>query len=46
VTIESEPHAIFKDEEGVFGPAGVEEWMAFFRDSEGNLLAFVSTVEA
>ena len=46
VTIESGPHAIFKDEQGVFGPAGAEEWMAFFRDTEGNLLALVASRES
>jgi methylmalonyl-CoA/ethylmalonyl-CoA epimerase len=39
VELEGEPHAIHRDDDGVFGPAGEEEWMAFFRDSEGNLLA-------
>jgi catechol 2,3-dioxygenase-like lactoylglutathione lyase family enzyme len=38
VTTESEPHVIHKDEAGEFGPPGNEEWMAFFRDSEGNLV--------
>ena len=28
-----------RDDKGQFGPAGVEEWMVFFKDSEGNLLA-------
>ena len=35
------PHLIHRDEDGTFGPAGREEWMAFFRDSEGNLLGLV-----
>jgi methylmalonyl-CoA/ethylmalonyl-CoA epimerase len=38
VVIESEPHVIHVDDEGQFGPAGEAEVMAFFRDSEGNLL--------
>jgi methylmalonyl-CoA/ethylmalonyl-CoA epimerase len=38
VTIESEPHVIHVDVEGQFGPAGESEEMAFFRDSEGNLV--------
>ena len=38
VTIESEPHTIFVDTDGQFGPAGEAEEMAFFRDSEGNLV--------
>jgi methylmalonyl-CoA/ethylmalonyl-CoA epimerase len=41
VTTESEPHVIHKDEVGEFGPPGNEEWMAFFRDSEGNLVGLV-----
>ena len=41
VTFEGEPHLIHKDADGQFGPAGSEEWMAFLRDSEGNLVALV-----
>ena len=37
VTIDTEPHVIFTDEDGTFGAAGEQEWMAFVRDSEGNL---------
>ena len=40
VTIEEAPTLINKDEAGDFGPAGAEEWMAFFRDPDGNVLAF------
>ena len=36
-----QPHPIHRDDEGRFGPPGLEEWMTFFRDSEGNLLALV-----
>jgi methylmalonyl-CoA/ethylmalonyl-CoA epimerase len=42
VTIEAEPHGIHTDTEGLFGPAGWEERMAFFRDSEGNLVGLAS----
>ena len=35
------PHLIFRDDQGTFGPPGVEEWMASFRDSEGNLVSLV-----
>lgn len=42
VSLEREPHMIFKDEDGTFGPAGEEEWMAFFKDPAGNTLAFAS----
>lgn len=38
VTVESEPHVIFADTAGQFGPAGQDEVMAFVRDSEGNLV--------
>ena len=41
VELVGEPHRIHRDEEGLFGPAGTEEWMVFFRDSEQNLLALV-----
>ena len=42
VEIESEPHVIFTDEAGQFGPAGMVETMAFFRDSEDNLVGLAS----
>ena len=42
VTFEDEPHVIFTDADGTFGEAGEEEWMTFFHDSEGNLLALSS----
>lgn len=41
VELVDEPHRIHVDEDGLFGPRGTEEWMAFFRDSEANLLALV-----
>ena len=37
----SEPHLIHRDESGIFGDPGVEEWMAFFSDPDGNTLALV-----
>lgn len=42
VKIERDPELVFKDESGQFGDAGEEEWMAFFRDPDENLLALVS----
>ncbi len=42
VVIETEPHVIFTDDDGLFGPAGQAEEMSFFRDSEGNLVALAS----
>jgi methylmalonyl-CoA/ethylmalonyl-CoA epimerase len=41
VEIAERPHLIFSDDEGTFGDAGIEEWMAFFNDSEGNLVGLV-----
>ena len=38
VAIEAEPHVIFQDDDGQFGPAGEAEELAFFRDPEGNLV--------
>ncbi|HSM01289.1 MAG TPA: VOC family protein [Acidimicrobiia bacterium] len=40
VEITSEPHRIFDDADGTFGEPA-EEWMAFFEDSEGNLVGLV-----
>ena len=34
---------IHRDDAGQFGPAGAEVWMAFFRDSEGNLVGLEET---
>ncbi len=42
VTFEQEPQLVHRDDDGTFGPAGEEEWMAFFRDPDGNLLAITS----
>jgi len=42
VEIVSEPHVIFTHEDGALGPAGTDEWMAFFTDSEGNTVGLVS----
>jgi len=41
VTVESEPHMIFAHEDDRLGPSGTEEWQAFIRDSEGNLVGLV-----
>jgi methylmalonyl-CoA/ethylmalonyl-CoA epimerase len=40
----AEPHMIFRDENGTFGAAGEEEWMAFFSDPSENILAIASRV--
>ena len=39
VAFDGEPHLIHRDDDGTFGPAGEEEWMAFFRDPDGGILA-------
>jgi methylmalonyl-CoA/ethylmalonyl-CoA epimerase len=41
VEITDRPHLIFSDDQGTFGDAGSEEWMAFFGDSEGNVVGLV-----
>ena len=38
VEITHEPHVIFPDTDGTFGPPRQDEWLAFIRDSEGNLV--------
>ena len=40
----SEPHLIFRHENDDLGHAGEDEWMAFVRDSEGNLVGLVSHI--
>ena len=42
VAFDQPPRAIFADDAGTFGPAGEAEWMAFFRDPDGNTLALAS----
>lgn len=42
VTFDSAPQLIHRDDAGSFGPAGAEEWMAFFRDPDGNRLALAA----
>jgi methylmalonyl-CoA/ethylmalonyl-CoA epimerase len=42
VRIETDPHRIHVDDQGVFGEPGWEEWMTFIRDSEGNLVGLAS----
>lgn len=41
VDVEGEPHVIFGHEDDTLGPAGTDEWQAFVRDSEGNLVGLV-----
>ncbi|QDP97023.1 methylmalonyl-CoA epimerase [Microlunatus elymi] len=42
VRIDTEPHVIFRHEDDALGPANTQEWMAFVRDSEDNLVGLVS----
>ena len=42
VTIQAEPHIIFRHEDGTVGPAGTDEWMSFIVDSEGNTVGLIS----
>jgi len=42
VPVETEAHLIHTDDAGVFGEPGTEEWMGFFRDSEGNVVGCAS----
>lgn len=42
VVVDTDPHRIFTHEDDSLGPAGHEEWQAFIRDSEGNLVGLVS----
>ncbi len=42
IDLEQEPEVVFRDDQGQFGEAGEDEWMAFFRDPDGHLLAFAS----
>ena len=34
--------SIDRDDDGAFGERGATEWMAFFRDPDGNVLALAS----
>ena len=42
VTVHTEPHRIHVDADSAFGEPGWEEWMAFIRESEGNLVGLAS----
>jgi methylmalonyl-CoA/ethylmalonyl-CoA epimerase len=42
VEVISEPHVIFTHEDDRLGPAGMDEWQAFVRDTEGNSVGLVS----
>jgi methylmalonyl-CoA/ethylmalonyl-CoA epimerase len=42
IPVVSEPHVIFQHSDDTLGPAGMDEWMAFVKDSEGNTIGLVS----
>ncbi len=44
VAFDQDPHPIHRDADGTFGEPGATEWMAFFRDPDGNVLALASRV--
>jgi methylmalonyl-CoA/ethylmalonyl-CoA epimerase len=46
VEVAEEPHVIFSHADGLLGPQGTDEWMAFIRDSEGNTVGLVSQLPA
>ena len=46
VVFDSKPHLIHRDAAGHFGDAGTGEWMAFFRDPDGNTLALAARIPA
>jgi methylmalonyl-CoA/ethylmalonyl-CoA epimerase len=41
VEVVTEPQVIFHHEDHRLGPAGSDEWHAFIRDTEGNLVGLV-----
>lgn len=42
ITILSEPHIIFSHPDDSMGHVGMDEWMSFIEDSEGNTVGLVS----
>jgi len=42
IRFDSPPQLLHQDDAGVFGPRGGEEWMAFFKDPDGNVLALAA----
>jgi methylmalonyl-CoA/ethylmalonyl-CoA epimerase len=42
VEIVAEPQLIFSHSDDSLGPSGMDEWMAFVKDSEGNTVGLVS----
>ena len=46
VELVTAPHIIYTHNDGVLGPHGTDEWMAFIRDSEGTTVGLVSQLPA
>jgi catechol 2,3-dioxygenase-like lactoylglutathione lyase family enzyme len=44
LVFDHDPQLVHRDEEGTFGPPGEEEWMAFFRDPDGGVLALATRI--
>jgi methylmalonyl-CoA/ethylmalonyl-CoA epimerase len=42
VEVVEPPRVIFRHTDGLLGPEGTDEWMAFIKDSEGNTVGLVS----
>jgi methylmalonyl-CoA/ethylmalonyl-CoA epimerase len=40
--VDTDPHVIFQHSDDTLGPEDTDEWMAFIRDSENNLIGLVS----
>lgn len=41
VRFDGPPHLVHRDDAGTFGVAAEEEWMAFFRDPDDNIVALL-----
>jgi len=39
VAFDGDAHVVFADVDGIFGAPGEDEWLTFFHDTEGNVLA-------
>lgn len=42
VELVAAPHIVHRHRDGLLGPEGTDEWMAFIRDSEGTTVGLVS----
>jgi methylmalonyl-CoA/ethylmalonyl-CoA epimerase len=42
VTVAEPAHVVFTDHDGIFGPAGEDEWLAAISDTEGNLVCLAN----